>query len=205
MNCAGLEAKISLGGRKSTFNYKLIYHAGWMRRWFAAKIPTLGFLYSFTLSSIPTTRGHSASGVISSDSPGLVGYVGYPAWLRVCTAALSVRQSTRVDEFTRQSEALLCQAWGNVYVITRQEAAENVFNKEVQWKVGDMWFLKNLYHLIWNIISILDTRSWLISKGIIRFLLLRQKSPSLPILNGVVWAAPTVYSESAEGKNSLNL
>lgn len=44
-------------------------------------------------------------------------------------------------EFSRQSVSL-CQAWGNVYAIRRQEAAENVFNKEVERKVGHMWFLK---------------------------------------------------------------
>lgn len=44
-------------------------------------------------------------------------------------------------EFSRQSVSL-CQAWGNVYVIRRQEAAEKVFNKEVELRVGHKWFLK---------------------------------------------------------------
>lgn len=198
MNCAGLEAKISLGGKKSTFNYKLIYHTGWMLQRFTAKILTFGFLLSHSRAS--HHLGPFSLGSHLLRSPRISRMCGISSSVRVCRAAVSVRQSTSVDGSTRQSQTL-CRAWGNAHVITRQEAAESVFNKEVQRKV----VLKNLHHLIRDTISILDTGSWLISKGIIRFLLLRQKSPSLPILNGEVRAAPTVYSESVEGKNSLNI
>lgn len=91
--------------------------------------------------------------------------------VNMCMAVFFVRQSTRMAEFSRQPVSP-CQAWENVYVIRRQEAAENIFNEEVEsWPHA---VHKNLYHLVWNTVSILDPGSWLISKRIIRFLLLRQ-------------------------------
>lgn len=140
MNYAGIEAKISLREKKSTFNYKLIYHAGWM-----CCDPQLRFWCSNFSSHLHSTVSYHPqplnlkSYLLTSSRLSRI-YRVYSS-VNMCMAVFSVRQRTRMPEFSRQAFSL-CQAWGNVYVIRRQEAAEYVFNKEVERKVGHMLFLK---------------------------------------------------------------